>query len=71
MAAESDVMPASQLARWAAIAVLIIAAVVLYFREGRGIPPLGPAPVAVPDSLLRPVPEPADSFPSPTPSSER
>jgi hypothetical protein len=39
-------MPASQLARWLGVAALILGAVVLYFRDGRRVPPLGPAHVA-------------------------
>lgn len=39
-------MPASQIARWVGVAALILGAVVLYFRDGRGVPPLGPAAAA-------------------------
>jgi hypothetical protein len=51
MADESNVLPASRIVRWVAIGVLIVFAVVLYFREGRHVPPLAapgvsPAPAA-------------------------
>jgi hypothetical protein len=50
MADESnDAMPASQLVRWLAVALLILAAVGLYFRDGRHAPPLRPA-AAAPDT---------------------
>jgi len=39
-------MPTSQIARWLGIAALILGAVFLYFREGRRLPPLGPAAAA-------------------------
>jgi hypothetical protein len=47
MASETNVMPASQIARWIAIAALIVGAVVLYFREGRRVPPMGASPAPV------------------------
>jgi hypothetical protein len=50
MADESnDAMPASQLVRWLVVGVLILAAVGLYFRDGRHVPPLRPE-AAVPDT---------------------
>ena len=50
MADESNQeMPASQLVRWLVVGVLILAAVGLYFRDGRHVPPLRPE-AAVPDT---------------------
>jgi hypothetical protein len=47
MADEMRVLPATRLARWIAIAGVIVCAVALYFRDGRRLPPLtspvGPA----------------------------
>jgi hypothetical protein len=48
MATETNSMPASQIARWIAIAALIVGAVVLYFREGRRVQPLGASATPVP-----------------------
>jgi hypothetical protein len=53
MADESNVLPTSRLARWVAIGVLIVFAVVLYFREGRHVPPLA-APGVSPDAGTAP-----------------
>jgi len=40
MADESPQLPVSRLARWIAIAGVIVFAVALYFRDGRRLPPL-------------------------------
>lgn len=40
MAEEPSVLPPQRAAGWAAIAVLIVAAVVLYFVYSPGVPPL-------------------------------
>jgi hypothetical protein len=40
MADELSDLPTSRLARWIAIAVVIVFAVALYFRDGRRVPPL-------------------------------
>jgi hypothetical protein len=40
MADESNVLPTSRLVRWVAIGVMVVFAVLLYFREGRHVPPL-------------------------------
>jgi dienelactone hydrolase len=37
---ESNVLPTSRVARWIAIAGLILFAVALYFRDGRRVPPV-------------------------------
>lgn len=41
---ESNVIPPARLVRWTVIGVLVLFAVVLYFRHGRELPPLGAAP---------------------------
>ena len=46
MADESSVLPTSRLARWFAIAAVIVFTVVLYFRDGRRVPPLTGTPAA-------------------------
>jgi len=47
MADETHELPTTRLARWIAIAGVIVFAVALYFRDGRRLPPLtspaGPA----------------------------
>ena len=40
MADETPALPTSRLARWIAIAGVIVFAVALYFRDGRRLPPL-------------------------------
>jgi len=45
MADETPDLPTSRLARWIAIAVVIVFAVALYFRDGRRVPSLT-SPVA-------------------------
>jgi hypothetical protein len=55
MSADHDVMPASQLARWAAVGILILAAVLIYFREGTRLPAIGPTSSAA-DTLSGPTP---------------
>jgi len=40
MADETPLLPTSRLARWIAIAGVILFAVALYFRDGRRVPPL-------------------------------
>jgi len=40
MAEEAADLPTSRLARWIAIAAVIVFAVALYFRDGRRLPPL-------------------------------
>jgi hypothetical protein len=40
MADEAPELPTSRLARWIAIAGVIVFAVALYFRDGRRLPPL-------------------------------
>ena len=42
MADESKVLPTSRIARWVAIAAVIVFTVALYFRDGRRLPPLTP-----------------------------
>ena len=44
MADEAPELPTSRLARWIAIAGVIIFAVALYFRDGRRLPPLTSSP---------------------------
>lgn len=41
MPQDSSRIPSSRLVRWAALGVLIVVAVALYFRDGRSLPPLG------------------------------
>ena len=53
MATEPDSMPPSQLARWLAIAVLVMGAVLLYFRDGRRMAPLAPPAHAVDSAAAR------------------
>ncbi|MGH7699268.1 MAG: hypothetical protein ACREMJ_01940 [Gemmatimonadales bacterium] len=53
MTDDMDVMPASQVARWLAIGVLILGAVVLYFRVGRHVPPLGHGPAPADTAATR------------------
>ena len=45
MSRESSDLPASQLVRWGVVGFLILAAVGLYFRHGRSVPPLDGNPV--------------------------
>jgi hypothetical protein len=40
MADESNVLPTSRIVRWIAIGALLAFALVLYFRDGRTLPPL-------------------------------
>jgi len=40
MADETPLLPTSRLARWIAIAGVILFALALYFRDGRRVPPL-------------------------------
>jgi hypothetical protein len=40
MADESNVLPTSRIVRWVAIGALLAFALVLYFRDGRTLPPL-------------------------------
>jgi len=42
---ESNVLPTSRIARWLTLGALILLGVLLYFRDGRRVPPL-PAPAA-------------------------
>ncbi|MGH7570155.1 MAG: hypothetical protein ACREL9_14490 [Gemmatimonadales bacterium] len=59
MADESDEMPPSRVVRWIAVGLLILFAIVLYFRDGRDLPPLDATPAAAPappPSLPPPVP---------------
>ncbi|HYK81523.1 MAG TPA: hypothetical protein VEU55_00140 [Gemmatimonadales bacterium] len=42
---ESQVLPTSRVARWLAVGLVILLGVLLYFRDGRRVPPL-PAPPA-------------------------
>jgi hypothetical protein len=46
MAEESQVLPTSRIARWVAIGAVIVFTVALYFRDGRGVPPLTGTPAA-------------------------
>jgi len=46
MADESSVLPTSRIARWFAIAAVIVFTVVLYFRDGRRVLPLTGTPAA-------------------------
>jgi len=46
MADETHELPTTRLARWIAIAGVIVFAVALYFRDGRRVPPLTGAPTA-------------------------
>lgn len=48
MADESNVLPASRIARWIAIGAAILFALALYFRDGRDLPPLAAPPAAAP-----------------------
>jgi hypothetical protein len=48
MADESNVLPASRIARWVAIGAAILFALALYFRDGRDLPPLAAPPAAAP-----------------------
>ncbi len=41
MADESNLMPASRIVRWLTLAVLILLAIVLYFRDGLRLPRFG------------------------------
>jgi hypothetical protein len=43
---ESPALATSRMARWVAIAALIVFTVVLYFRDGRRVPPLTATPAA-------------------------
>jgi len=43
---ESPVLAPSRIARWVAIAAVILFTVALYFRDGRGVPPLTGTPAA-------------------------
>jgi hypothetical protein len=47
---ESSALPTSRIARWTVIAALIAMTVVLYFHDGRRVPPLTGAPAAAPTS---------------------
>jgi hypothetical protein len=53
MPAETNPMPPSQLARWVVIGVLVMGAVVLYFRDGRRMAPLGPSAHAADSAAVR------------------
>ena len=46
MADESIILPTSRIARWFAIAAVIVFTVALYFRDGRRVPPLTGTPTA-------------------------
>jgi len=46
MTDESNVLAPSRIARWTAIAAVIAFTVALYFRTGRGVPPLTGGPVS-------------------------
>ena len=46
MVDESPQLPTSRIARWFAIAAVIVFTVVLYFRDGRRVPPLTATPAA-------------------------
>ena len=46
MADESNFIPASRLVRWATLAVVVIAAIALYFRDGRKLSPFTAAAAA-------------------------
>ncbi len=46
MADESSVLPTSRIARWFSIAAVILFTLVLYFRDGRSVPPLTATPAA-------------------------
>jgi len=46
MADESNVLPTSRIARWFALAAVIVFTVALYFRDGRRVPPLTGTPAA-------------------------
>ncbi len=43
---ESPVLPPSRIARWVAIAAVIVFTLALYFRDGRRVAPLTGAPAA-------------------------
>lgn len=53
MTDDATFMPTTQVARWLAIGVLILGAVVLYFRVGRHVPPLGHGPAAADTAVAR------------------
>lgn len=53
MVDESNPMPTSQLVRWLAVGVLILAALGLYFRDGRRMPSLDSAPAALDTTSTR------------------
>ncbi len=48
MADELNEMPPSRIVRWIAVGLLILFAVVLYFRDGRDLSPLEATPAAAP-----------------------
>ena len=43
---ESPVLAPSRIARWLAIAAVIVFTVALYFRDGRRVPPVNGTPAA-------------------------
>jgi len=45
--ADDPVIPANRLGRWLVLAALIVAAIVLYFQDGRELAPLGAAAAQV------------------------
>ena len=46
-------MPPSQLARWSALALLVLGAVILYFLDGRRMTPLAPPAAAIDSAAMR------------------
>jgi len=48
MAEESNEMPPARIVRWIAVGLLILFAIVLYFRDGRDLRPLDATPAAAP-----------------------
>lgn len=50
---ESNVLPSGRVIRWIAVAVLLLGAVALYFRDGRRVAPLTAAPLAASGRALR------------------
>jgi hypothetical protein len=50
---ESNVLPSGRVLRWIAVAVLLLGAVGLYFRDGRRVAPLAAAPLAASGRALR------------------
>jgi hypothetical protein len=59
MADESHVLATSRIVRWAAIGALLVAALALYFRDGRNLPPLT-APAAGSASPTTPADQPVN-----------